>query len=95
MGRVAQLEARSTQVQLVGLGAKLHRGAAQHLVVRCIGGRLEFDFHPVSQQGRTDQVRQLGQPSRQQRIDDKTVIGVVGADGVEAQPGTAAVFVKA
>ncbi|MCY1435021.1 hypothetical protein D9M71_511000 [compost metagenome] len=60
-----------------------------------IGGGLEFDLHPFGHQLLAGQARQLREPAGQQRIDHEAVVGVIGADRVEAQPGASAVGMEA
>ncbi|MNO90031.1 hypothetical protein D3C76_815310 [compost metagenome] len=92
---VALGETFQAQAQLIALAAKLNRTVTQHVIGRAVAGLLEFDLDAFgAQRGRAD-TGQLLQPAGDDRIHHKAVVGVIGADRIEAQPGALGVFVKA
>ena len=95
MLRIAQGQRALIQLQLVRLGAEGHRATEQRFVTRRIFRCLELDMDCRGHQRLPAQACQLGDPAGKHGVDHETVVGVVRADGIEAQPGTGGVFVEA
>ncbi|MNH25289.1 hypothetical protein D3C79_852750 [compost metagenome] len=75
-------------------GAKLYRAVAEHGVGCAVTGIFELDVDAFGAQRGGAETGQLVQPAADDRIHHETVVTVVGADGVEAQPGTLSILVE-
>src|SRR3546814_8795875 len=91
---VALGETLQPQAQLIVFGTELDWAVGD----RAIGFRVirffEFDFYSFSPQRDTTDAGQLRKPAGDDRIHDKAVVGVIGANGIEPQPGASGVLMK-
>ena len=95
MLRVAQGQGGLAQTQLVQVSTEMHRAIAQQAIAFAVVGGLKFDLDPLGLHRLLGQAGQLMQPASDDRVDHKAVVGVIWADGVEAQPSALGVLVKA
>ncbi|MNN13039.1 hypothetical protein D3C81_1260560 [compost metagenome] len=91
---IALCEAVQAQAQLIALGTELDRAIPQQVVRLAVIRLIEFDFNAFGAQRFAADTGELMQPSGNDRVHDKTVIGVVRADRIETQPRAMGIFVE-
>ncbi|PAV71451.1 hypothetical protein WR25_25860 [Diploscapter pachys] len=72
----------------------MHGARTQALVLRGVGGSVEFDLKTFGLHRPGAEGTELREPAREHRVDHEVVVAVVGADGIEPQPSALGIFVE-